>query len=219
MVDKLPALLKLNLKKSTWTISEAITKAVKRVDKDLELGDLDNLNSGSTCCLTLIKHKTIYFSNTGDSRAILISFDPENERNPIASVKGTADHTCEVEAESKRILSKGGRISKISNKFGPLRVWLKFEDKPGLAMTRSIGDHVAREVGVIATPDVNSHEVTQESALVIGSDGLYEFMDNFEIAKIVWENKHLDASFIARTLVDRATEKWKKVQNYLDDIT
>lgn len=35
---------------------------------------------------------------------------------------------------------------------GPLRVWLKHEDIPGLAMSRSFGDEVASRVGVIAEP-------------------------------------------------------------------
>jgi hypothetical protein len=35
---------------------------------------------------------------------------------------------------------------------GPLRVWLKSEDIPGLAMTRSFGDQVAASVGVVAEP-------------------------------------------------------------------
>jgi hypothetical protein len=34
-------------------------------------------------------------------------------------------------------------------------VWLKHEDIPGLAMTRSFGDEVAGRVGVIAEPGNN----------------------------------------------------------------
>ncbi len=35
---------------------------------------------------------------------------------------------------------------------GPYRVWLKHENYPGLAMSRSIGDFVAEGVGVIPLP-------------------------------------------------------------------
>jgi hypothetical protein len=35
-----------------------------------------------------------------------------------------------------------------------LRVWLKNEDIPGLAMTRAFGDEVASRVGVIADPGI-----------------------------------------------------------------
>ena len=37
---------------------------------------------------------------------------------------------------------------------GPLRVWLKYDDVPGLAMTRSMGDSVAAKAGVIAEPEI-----------------------------------------------------------------
>jgi hypothetical protein len=37
---------------------------------------------------------------------------------------------------------------------GPARVWLKHENIPGLAMSRSFGDFVASQVGVIAEPEV-----------------------------------------------------------------
>ena len=50
----------------------------------------------------------------------------------------------------------GGRVDSFrdhnNNAIGPLRVWLKNEDIPGLAMTRSFGDEVAARVGVICEP-------------------------------------------------------------------
>ena len=44
------------------------------------------------------------------------------------------------------MLSRNGRY------VGPDRVWLKDEDVPGLAMSRSIGDLVAGSVGVTWKP-------------------------------------------------------------------
>ena len=38
---------------------------------------------------------------------------------------------------------------------GPARVWLKDEEIPGLAMSRSFGDEVAASVGIIAQPGIN----------------------------------------------------------------
>ncbi len=50
----------------------------------------------------------------------------------------------------------GGRVDSFrdqdQNPIGPLRVWLKNEDIPGLAMTRSFGDEVASRVGVTCEP-------------------------------------------------------------------
>jgi hypothetical protein len=50
----------------------------------------------------------------------------------------------------------GGRIEPYrdeNNEFiGPERIWLKTQDIPGLAMSRSFGDRVAASVGCISTP-------------------------------------------------------------------
>ena len=58
--------------------------------------------------------------------------------------------------EASRIIKCGGRIDSFRDQnrepIGPLRVWLKNEDIPGLAMTRSFGDELASRVGVNAEP-------------------------------------------------------------------
>lgn len=63
---------------------------------------------------------------------------------------------------------------------GPLRVWLRYENKPGLAMTRSVGDMVARTVGVVPTPEIHEHRVNLKTdiGMIICSDGVYEFLTN-----------------------------------------
>lgn len=57
------------------------------------------------------------------------------------------DHKPELPEEKKRIEKKGGRVEPLyddyNNPYGPYRVWLKKDDLPGLAMSRSIGDEVA----------------------------------------------------------------------------
>jgi serine/threonine protein phosphatase PrpC len=50
---------------------------------------------------------------------------------------------------------------------------------PGLAMSRAFGDRVARDCGLISTPDVIYHHLTgADQFVVIASDGIWEFMDN-----------------------------------------
>jgi hypothetical protein len=44
---------------------------------------------------------------------------------------------------------------------GPFRVWVKEQNIPGLAMTRSFGDYVASTVGVIDEPEITHHEITK----------------------------------------------------------
>ena len=91
------------------------------------------------------------------------------------------DHKPDFETEAAHILKCNGRIDTYrdqqGNPLGPLRVWLKHEDIPGLAMTRSFGDLVAAKVGVNAVPELFEFELTPvDKFLVLASDGVWEFL-------------------------------------------
>lgn len=70
----------------------------------------------------------------------------------------STDHKPLLNNEATRIVEAGGRIDSYrdpeGNPLGPLRVWLKNENIPGLAMSRSIGDDVATSVGVTWEPEI-----------------------------------------------------------------
>ena len=44
---------------------------------------------------------------------------------------------------------------------GPYRIWLKDQNIPGLAMTRSFGDYIASTVGVIDEPEIIHSTITK----------------------------------------------------------
>jgi len=60
-------------------------------------------------------------------------------------------------------LKQGGRVDCFkddeNNDIGPHRVWLRDQNLPGLAMSRSIGDLVAESVGVSYTPDIKKFNI------------------------------------------------------------
>ena len=66
-------------------------------------------------------------------------------------------------AEYARVIESGGRIDAFRDKYGqalgPLRVWFKERDQPGLAMTRSFGDAHSKKVGCLAVPEVDYHKL------------------------------------------------------------
>ena len=74
---------------------------------------------------------------------------------------------------------------------GPLRVWFRYEEKPGLAMTRTIGDHNTRSIGVLGKPEICKEHTIEylDYAIVLGSDGLFEYLSNQRIADIIWRER------------------------------
>ena len=101
------------------------------------------------------------------------------------------DHKPDDPQEADVINNSGGRIDTYrdahGNSLGPLRVWLKNEDIPGLAMTRSFGDGMAAKVGVNAIPELGEIELTQnDKYIVLASDGVWEFLKNIDVAKIIF---------------------------------
>ena len=103
---------------------------------------------------------------------------------------------------------------------GPARVWLKNSDTPGLAMSRSIGDQIARLVGVISVPglkfdylDIIEYKLTtKDKFIIIGSDGIWDFISNELAVKIVskyYESN--DSESATEELAKKARSLWSEV--------
>jgi serine/threonine protein phosphatase PrpC len=181
--------------------------------------------SGSTCISILLKENNmnkIYIGNVGDSRAIIIK---ERKNKYWTCQQLSRDHKPVEQDEAQRILEYNGEIEKIEdddgNWTGPLRVWVKESDGPGLAMTRSFGDEVGASVGVISTPEVGEYKIKEEDrAIIIASDGLWEYMSNKEVTdifkKLVLKQ---DVNFIVNVLYKESVKRWKLKDQGIDDIT
>lgn len=128
----------------------------------------DTRYSGSTCVSVMTLGRKLFMANVGDSRGIIIKAI-SNQDSPPKSIDPvgcqtealTRDHKPDDPQEAERIIQHNGRIDSYrdhqGNPLGPLRVWLKHEDVPGLAMTRSFGDSVAHSVGCNAEPEMNEY--------------------------------------------------------------
>jgi serine/threonine protein phosphatase PrpC len=127
------------------------------IDTNCKLGNsdrIDTLFSGSTCVSLIYTPEKLICANVGDSRAVIgkcvngewISHNLSRDHKP-----------CDID-ELARIKKRGGRVEPLREEdgefVGPNRVWLKEDDIPGLAMSRSFGDRVAASVGVIAEPGI-----------------------------------------------------------------
>ena len=187
--------------------------------------------SGSTCVSLLLKEKdisTVYIANVGDSRTIVIR---ENENNAWTFEQLSRDHKPTEEDEYERIIEADGEIEAIEddngNWTGPLRVWEKGSEGPGLAMTRSLGDKVGTKIGVVCTPEVFKYNIKDEDrAFIIASDGLWEYMSNQEVTEAVKEiildmreNNEVSADIIANELFKQSVIRWRQKEPGMDDIT
>ena len=134
----------------------AFNNAFLNFNEELVTGPLDTRFSGSTCVTVLTLGQKLFCSNVGDSRGIVVKKKTSDVTGKITAQAISRDQKpCQAD-EAARIQKYGGRIDSFrdpdNNPVGPLRVWLKNEDIPGLAMTRAFGDQVAASVGVTAEP-------------------------------------------------------------------
>ena len=229
LISTLPQYLNTTLIKDSLTpssplssLTQTITKSFIKIDNDLTTtSQIDTTFSGSTCVTTIITPSRIICANTGDSRAVLGKF----QNGLWISQNLSRDHKPSEEDEMKRILSNGGRIQPYkdenNNPIGPERVWVLDDDVPGLAMSRSFGDEVAHDVGVISIPEVWDFDFGDEDKfVVVASDGLWEFISSEECVKIVGEfYLKGDINGALNFLYRESSKRWIMEEEVIDDIT
>lgn len=207
------------------TNDESIKNAYLKIQNQLqnEKNKIDSTLSGTTCISIIISQNKVICANVGDSRAILARY----ENGIYNSINLSRDHKPTETDEMKRILLQGGRIKqfydiKTKEYIGPERIWLQNSEIPGLAMSRSIGDTIAHNVGVISEPEITRIDfIGTEKFIVIASDGIWEYIDSDECINIIkdyYEN-NMDAVGGLNTLVKEAFKRWKIEDDNIDDIT
>ncbi|KAI8916162.1 phosphatase 2C-like domain-containing protein [Gorgonomyces haynaldii] len=152
----------------------AFAKAFSKVHETLLVDtSIDSYMSGTTAVVCLVVGSRVFVANVGDSRLIVVSQDGQAKQITI-------DHTCELESEKQRIISKGGRIEqlydeKLKRFDGPLRIFKGSLPYPGIVVTRSIGDACATKLGVLYEPEIFTFELKQDDRyLVLATDGLWD---------------------------------------------
>ena len=213
-----------------------ITRFNKLVHNELESERFDINFSGSTCVIVFHILSTLIISNCGDSRAIVVIDEIKNKNkttsqnsNIITSnytaVRLSVDHKPELPIEKERIELSGGVVAQFQEDDGeldgPMRVWVKGEDYPGIATSRSIGDVVAKKIGVIYVPEIEVYEInTNVKYIVVASDGVWEFLSNSDVMDII--NPFFvigDVEGACKEVVKKSSEKWEEEESGRDDIT
>lgn len=104
-----------------------------------------------------------------------------------------------------------------------MRVWSKETRQPGLAMSRSLGDNLAKSCGVVATPTVRiiPRNRLKDRAILVCSDGISDQVSILEMAETIqfFYRRQQDTENCCKQLVESATHKWHSKHNMQDDIT
>ena len=175
------------IEQNTPKVISIIKNTFMKIDENLSMDTrIDSLFSGSTCVSIVFTPSKLICANLGDSRCVIGKYDGKKWFSKNIS----NDHKPNILVEEERILKKGGRIEPYKddegNFIGPKRVWLKEEDAPGLAMSRSFGDRIAHSVGVISEPEITEYSFFHEDKfLILASDGIWEFISSDEFINLV----------------------------------
>ena len=184
---------------------------------------IDSSYSGSTCVSILFTPNRLCCINVGDSRCILGKYS-EKEKKFIPKIL-SRDHKPSEPDEMLRIKESGGLIESCRDKFGnfvgPERVWLNNLEGPGLAMSRSFGDEIGHNIGIIVDPEILEHFFEKEDKFIIlASDGIWEFISNEEVVDIV-KDYYLENNIegAIEHLYNEASKRWIMEEEVIDDIT
>jgi serine/threonine protein phosphatase PrpC len=211
-----------------------------------ELGD-GARSSGTTAVVAHIIGDMLHLGNVGDSRAILGINAAGGAGSGVGAagaawevVEVTHDQTCFRNDERERMRKQAkepvmfatlgmilGEVA-MSDDFGeetieaaddPPRVFRNGESYPGCAFTRSFGDTIGKQLGVTADPELLTYQLDSSvRALVIASDGVFEFMENEEVLAIAekhWGNPHA----ACEEIVAASYNYWATEDTRSDDVT
>lgn len=197
-------------------LQNIVSHTVKEIDTRSEI---ETKRSGSTLVFSYIhtdpidnNKRTLYTANVGDSRAIIIYRNPNIDW--ILSTKQlNIEHNAKVKSELKRIYDNGGYVDK--------RGYVSHSATPyGINMSRSLGDDDIHYNNIVSSdPDIMKYDITDNDiCIVVGTDGIWDMMDNSEVAAIV-SNNLPDLKQAAIEIVNECENRWRMYAGRVDDIT
>ena len=185
---------------------------------------INSIFSGTTCVSLIYTPIKLICANIGDSRAVVGRYDKNNKK--WISINLSRDHKPTEEDEARRILKKGGRIKpfldeETGTEVGPPRVWVRDDEVPGLAMTRSFGDRVAAIAGTICVPEIKEYAFHEgDKFVILASDGVWEFISSEECINIIgkfYENNNIVEC--CNFLYEESRKRWLREEDVVDGIT
>lgn len=214
--QKLPVLLfRKAAKRELSSMKAALKSSMEEANQLLSELSGDIKASGTTCVAVMIIDNLLICGNIGDSRAVVGRLID----GIWAVYQLSWDHKPERELE--RIVAAGGEVTgSKSGRGGPMRVYVKGELYPGLAMSRCMGHTIAEKAGVISDPEFQAIQLTpNDKFLIIGSDGLWRVFSSMEAVRFASALYPSNSAEICKALVTEAQRRWLQRGSTVDDIT
>ena len=193
-------------------MAEAFLMTEKEICDKAQAKNADCQMSGSTATLVTIVHNMLNVAHIGDSRALII----KKYLDKLIAVPLTLDHKADDMIEKNRIEAAGGKVEK-SNRGEVARILI-----PGgeyaLAVSRTFADTSFKSFGVTCEPFTRKIRLDENDAfIVIATDGLWDVVDNYEVAEVLKVN---DCKNACRKLENLAWDRWiKSGTEAVDDIS
>jgi serine/threonine protein phosphatase PrpC len=210
----------------------AIHDALLKVNAQLHESLFDDSLSGTTACVVYVNGSELVVSNVGDSRCVLAV----RNGGGVTAKELSWDQTPFVDSEVERVQQAGARVLTLAQMEGdkplgkiwtnemecdgdPPRLWVKDGYYPGTAFTRSLGDSIAKSIGVTAESEHVVHKLGGDDAFVVlATDGVWEFISSQRAVEMV--EKHGDNLVgAAADLCAESYRLWLTEEKRTDDIT
>jgi serine/threonine protein phosphatase PrpC len=115
-------------------------------------------------------------------------------------------HKPDLNKEKVRIYSKRGEIreSPIDNKS---RIYIRARMQPALDHSRTLGDLISHQIGVMSEPEIKIHEILQNDKFFIcGSSALWETLGPDEVIEIVNDHGIKDDDCSSDAIISKMKE-------------
>ncbi|CAJ1375579.1 unnamed protein product [Effrenium voratum] len=196
-------------------IKKAFSEAEVRLEAAAQDQGFDLSKSGAAVAAALLTPEgVVHLASCGDAQAVVVDVRTGN-------IAASRLHKAHDSREQQRILAAGGSIKVERPRCRNTVASRVYGRSPfGLAMSRSFGDLCVKAFGVIAEPSLVTGRVSDEACLILGSDGLFEFLAPVEALTIL-RRRACSSDSLALALVKEAQARWERNEAglYCDDVS
>lgn len=169
-------------------ISQVLLTCFRDVNRELRFTCPET--AGTTATVVLLFDNKVICANVGDSKAVIYNY--KTKESKIL----TEMHLVSNESEKNRVIKSGGKID-------------KGRVNGVLVVTRSLGDHILQDKGVICDPYISINKINlNEEYLIICSDGVWDVVNENSLEDYIQNDK--SCKDICISLVDESKKLGSK---------